>query len=319
LGAGASYKPTAGGFSYHWRRQRFFAYGGQYFDTDMKPLINSAAGVRALDEMVRTMLYYPRGVLLFEAEEPKILVVKGEVPMLYSWTSAGKRVGNPAESVIVGKAGFGLVLGAEIDGKIIHRPAITPGRTMGVSIHSQKKDATMKVLELISHPDVSLKIVMDPKTIMDPWRVSHLRSEKFRKAFPGADEYLDAVEKSFPYLVPDPIIPGSNEHTRKLSFAITEALSARRPRRRLTPPLRSGTRSRSVAGWTSSADSGRRRWPSPTFALLGHGGPFLRPEVASSYIVEESAGIQRGSSNVLTALRCIGESSGGIMTVGRRP
>lgn len=75
---------------------------------------------------------------------------------------------------------------------------------MGVSIDWQKREATLKVLELISPPDASLKIVMDPKTIMDPRRVSHLRSEKFRKAFLGADEYLDdAIEKSFPSLVPD--------------------------------------------------------------------------------------------------------------------
>jgi multiple sugar transport system substrate-binding protein len=228
FGAGASYKPSGGGFSYYWWRQRFFAYGGQYFDANMKPLINTAAGVRALDEMVRTMPFYPPGVLLFEAEEPKTMLIKGEVPMLYSWTSTGKRVGNPAESLIVGKAGFGIVPGAEIDGKIIHRPAITPGRGMAVSKYSKHKEATVKVLEFISLPEQSLKIVMDAKTIMDPWRVSHLRSEKFRKAFPDADKYLDAIEASFPLLVPDPVIPAADEYQRKLSFEITEALAKRK-------------------------------------------------------------------------------------------
>ncbi len=228
FGAGASYKPSASGFSYHWWRQRFFAYGGQYFDKDMKPLVNTAAGVRALDEMVRTMPYYPPGVLLFESEEPKTLLVKGEIPLLHSWTSTGKRVGNPAESVIVGKAGFGLVPGAEIDGKVIHRPAITPGRGMAVSRYSKKKEVTMKVLEFISLPDQSLKIVMDAKTIMDPWRVSHLRSPIFRKAFPDADKYLDAIEATFPFLVPDPVIPAADEYQRKLSFEITEALAKRK-------------------------------------------------------------------------------------------
>jgi multiple sugar transport system substrate-binding protein len=228
FGAGASYKPSSSGYSYHWWRARFFAYGGMYFDQSMKPLINGPAGLRALEEMVRTMPYYPPGVLLFESEEPKTLLVKGEVPMLYSWTSTGKRVGNPAESVIVGKAGFGIVPGAEIDGKIVHRPPLTPGRAMAVSVYSKKKDATMKVLEFISNPEQSLKIVMDPKTIMDPWRISHLRSGKFRRAFPGADEYLTAIEKSFPHVVPDPVIPGANEYQRKLSFEITEALAKRK-------------------------------------------------------------------------------------------
>jgi multiple sugar transport system substrate-binding protein len=228
FGAGASYKPSGSGYSYHWWRSRFFSYGGQYFDADMKPLINSAPALRALEEMVRTMPYYPPGVLLFESEEPKTMLVKGEIPLLVSWTSTGKRVGDARESVIVGKAGFGLVPGAEIDGKIIHRPAITPGRAMAVSKYSKKIEATMKVLEFISLPDQSLKIVMDPKTIMDPWRVSHFRAEKFRKAFPGAPEYLDAIEKSFPLVVPDPVIPGADEYQRKLSFEITEALAKRK-------------------------------------------------------------------------------------------
>jgi multiple sugar transport system substrate-binding protein len=82
FGAGASYKEN--NFSFHWWRQRFFAYGGQYFDENMKPLINSKLGVRALQEMVDTIQYYPPGVLLFEAEEPKTMVIKGEVPMLVS-------------------------------------------------------------------------------------------------------------------------------------------------------------------------------------------------------------------------------------------
>ena len=156
------------------------------------------------------------------------MLVKGEVPLLYSWTSTGKRVGNKDESVITGKAGFGLVPGAEIDGKIIHRPAITPGRGMAVSKYSKKKEVTMKVLEFISHPDQSLKIVMDPKTIMDPWRVSHLRSPIFRNAFPDADKYLDAIEATFPLLVPDPVVPAADEYQRKLSFEITEALAKRK-------------------------------------------------------------------------------------------
>jgi multiple sugar transport system substrate-binding protein len=228
FGAGASYKPSGSGYSYHWWRSRFFSYGGQYFDAEMKPLINTAPALRALEEMVRTMPYYPPGVLLFESEEPKTMLVKGEIPLLYSWTSTGKRVGDARESVIVGKAGFGLVPGAEIDGKVVHRPAITPGRAMAVSKYSKKIEGTMKVRECIALPDQSLKSVMDPKTSMDPWRVSHFRSEKFRKAFPGAPEYLDAIEKSFPLVVPDPVIPGADEYQRKLSFEITEALAKRK-------------------------------------------------------------------------------------------
>jgi hypothetical protein len=126
FGAGASYKPSGSGYSYHWWRSRFFSYGGNYFDANMKPLINTTAGcVRSTRWSRRCRTTRRRASV--RVGEPKTMLVKGEVPLLYSWTSTGKRVAIPAESVIVGKAGFGLVPGADIDGKIINRPAITPG------------------------------------------------------------------------------------------------------------------------------------------------------------------------------------------------
>ena len=185
--------------------------------------------MRALEEMVKTMPYYPPGVLLFESEEPKTMLVKGEIPLLYSWTSTGKRVGNPAESVIVGKAGFGLVPGAEIDGKVVHRPAITPGRGMAVSKYSKKKEVTMKVLEFISTPDQSLKIVMDAEDdhgSLAGGRTSARRSSARRSPTPTSTS--TPSRRASPCLVPDPVIPAADEYQRKLSFEITEALAKRK-------------------------------------------------------------------------------------------
>jgi multiple sugar transport system substrate-binding protein len=219
FGAGASYK--ANNYSFYWWRQRFFSYGGQYFDKDMKPLINTKPGLRALQELVDTIQYYPPGVLLFESEEPKTMLIKGEVPMLVSWTSTGKRVGDPNQSLIIGKAGFGVLPGNKVDGKIIRTVPNTGGRSWAVSKYSKVKEATAVVLAFVSSPKHSLTIVMNPKTIMDPWRTSHFTSEEFRSAFPGADEYLDAIRESFPYTVPPLQIPGSAEYKRKLAGMVT--------------------------------------------------------------------------------------------------
>jgi multiple sugar transport system substrate-binding protein len=206
------------------RRQRFFAYGGQYFDENMKPLINTKPGIRALQELVDTIQYYPPGVLLFESEEPKTMLIKGEVPLLVSWTSTGKRVGDANQSLIVGKAGFGMLPGHQVDGKIIRASPNTGGRSWAISKYSKVKDATARVLEFISSPEQSLKIVMDPKTIMDPWRTSHFTSEKFRSSFPGAGEYLDSIKQSFGQTVPGVLIPGGNEYQLRIAEMVSRAL-----------------------------------------------------------------------------------------------
>src|SRR4029450_12015066 len=41
FGAGASYKPSGSGYSYHWWRSRFFSYGGQYFDAHKNALLTT--------------------------------------------------------------------------------------------------------------------------------------------------------------------------------------------------------------------------------------------------------------------------------------
>jgi multiple sugar transport system substrate-binding protein len=214
FGAGASYKEN--NYSFHWWRQRFFAYGGQYFDENMKPLINTKPGVRALQEMVDTIQYYPPGVLLFESEEPKTMLIKGEVPMLVSWTSTGKRVGDPNQSLIVGKAGFGMLPGHQVDGKIIRASPNTGGRSWAISKYSKAKDATALVLEFVSSPEQSLKIVMDPNY--------HFSSEKFRSSFPGAGEYLDSIKESFGQTVPGVLIPGGNEYQLRVAEMVSRAL-----------------------------------------------------------------------------------------------
>ena len=222
FGAGASLKEN--NYSFYWWQQRFFAYGGQYFDADMKPLINTKAGVRALQELVDTVQYYPPGVLLFESEEPKTMLIKGEVPLLVSWTSTGKRVGDPNQSLIVDKAGYSVLPGNEANGEIIRTVPNTGGRSFAISKYSKVKDATAIVLAFVSSPEQSLKIVMHPKTIMDPWRTSHLTSEEFGASWPGAKDYLSAIKDSFPYTVPGIQIPGGLEYRRRLAEKITRAL-----------------------------------------------------------------------------------------------
>jgi len=222
FGAGASLKEN--NYSFYWWQQRFFAYGGQYFDEDLNPLINTKAGVRALQELVDTVGYYPPGVLLFESEEPKTMLIKGEVPMLVSWTSTGKRVGDRNQSLIVDTAGYGVLPGNEANGKIIRTVPNTGGRSFAISKYSKVKEPTAKVLEFVSNKENSLKIVMHPKTIMDPWRTSHLTSEEFRAAWPGAENYLDAIKDSFPYTVPGVLLPGTAEYRRRLAEMVTRAL-----------------------------------------------------------------------------------------------
>jgi multiple sugar transport system substrate-binding protein len=117
-----------------------------------------------------------------------------------------------------------MLPGHQVDGKIIRASPNTGGRSWAISKYSKAKDATALVLEFVSSPEQSLKIVMDPKTIMDPWRNSHFSSEKFRSSFPGAGEYLDSIKESFGQTVPGVLIPGGNEYQLRVAEMVSRAL-----------------------------------------------------------------------------------------------
>jgi len=75
-------------------------------------------------------------------------------------------------------------------------------------------------------------LVADPKvTLRGLAEAGRQRSLGRRTVQPKSSnqrKYLDAIEATFPYLVPDPVVPAADEYQRKLSFEITEALAKRK-------------------------------------------------------------------------------------------
>ena len=69
--------------------------------------------------------------------------------MLVSWTSTGKRVGDPNQSLILDRAGFGVLPGHMVDGKLNRAVPNTGGRSWAVSKYSKVKDATAFVLAFV--------------------------------------------------------------------------------------------------------------------------------------------------------------------------
>jgi multiple sugar transport system substrate-binding protein len=74
-----------GGYAWYWWESKFFGYGGMYFDDQMKPLINSPAGVKALDIQIGIADFVPPGTANFGSPEARNAFLNGEVPMVVHW------------------------------------------------------------------------------------------------------------------------------------------------------------------------------------------------------------------------------------------
>ena len=101
-----------GQFAWTWWYDRFVGYGGLLFDSNMKPLINSQNGIKALENMIAVKPFCPPGTMSFGYPESYTAFIKGDAPMIMQWTDVGKSSMDPQLSDIAGKVGITIAPGA---------------------------------------------------------------------------------------------------------------------------------------------------------------------------------------------------------------
>lgn len=223
-----------GGYSAWWWTNKFASYGGIWFDDEMTPLIDSPAGVKALQDSVDLVPYSPPGSLNFGYPELEAALLKQQVPMVIQWSSTGKAAQDPSVSDIVGNVGVSVVPGAELpNGEITHRPALPTGWAAGIPTTSKNAAAAAYLLQWISSPERALELALDPGTAIDPWRTSSFADRAaWERAFPEdpayGDDFITVQQETVQTGMPDLQIPGSNEYLIALSTEINNALAGKK-------------------------------------------------------------------------------------------
>jgi multiple sugar transport system substrate-binding protein len=222
---GYAFIAQRGSFAYAWWLAEFASRGGRYFDENMKPMINSPAGVTALQRIVDVMPYCPPDVLSYGYEELKDALILGRIAMCLQWPCNWKKGNDPAQSKIVGNVGITHVPGIIKDGKLVFRAPMPCGRVLAVSAASRNPEAAYYVAKVLSY-DKSLADVSTPKTGLDPFRISHFNNPKaFAEFAPESEakEYLSALRKNLTYGYPDLNLPGSAEYIDVLEIYLGKA------------------------------------------------------------------------------------------------
>jgi len=213
------------GRMYWWFLDRFASMGGVYFDENMTPLINTKAGVMALQNMIDTVPYMPPGALNHGYTELRLAIINGDVAMGKQWTDVGKAADLAEESKVKGQIGYAMVPGSQWGDQVVQRPMLAGGWNLGIPKDSKHKDAAIKFIGFITSPEVSLDITKNPATSLDPYRISHYQSEEFQTLWPTAKDYLAAIDETLKVGFPDLQIPGAAEYLDTLDLELTEALA----------------------------------------------------------------------------------------------
>ena len=223
-----------GGYAWYWWESKFFGYGGIYFDAEMNPLINSPAGVKALEIQMAIKDFVPPGIANFGSPEARNAFMNGEAPMVVHWTSTAKLSKDPEASQIVDVVGIAMVPGVQDGDTIYRRPALPTGWSAGIPKYSKNIEAAARILEFYLQPERSLAIALNPDTWSEPWRASSFDPELWREQWPDDPEYGEAViavmQETLELGVPDLQIPGQDEYVKvadaEISAALTGAKSA---------------------------------------------------------------------------------------------
>lgn len=184
------------GYMHFFFSERFRNYGGKFFDLDtMKATINSEAGVQALTDLVAQIKSMPPGVESWGFIESLAGLSNGDIAMTISWPPVGRW----AEGLYEGEDALSWVPKTTVKGKIGYaappggHPELAAGIMLAVSPHSKNKEAAYLYIQWLHSQQESLKNVMSPVGLRDPFRLSHYQSKAYQDLWPGAKDYLKVL------------------------------------------------------------------------------------------------------------------------------
>src|ERR1044072_3151241 len=95
----------------------FWAFGGEMFDANGKPTVNSPEGIAALELMLQLGKYSPPGYASFNADEVAAHLLQGTAAMSIHWPVWISPSGDPSRSKVIGKMEFPTLPGAKNPGQ----------------------------------------------------------------------------------------------------------------------------------------------------------------------------------------------------------
>jgi multiple sugar transport system substrate-binding protein len=216
------------GFCYAWFINIFAGMGGRWFSDDMKPGINSEAGVKALEMLVKQKQYSPPNILQIGYPELNDAFLNGSTAMVVQWNDLPLKVDDPKMSKVVGKGGVA---------PIPVRTYMPYSRVMAVSAFSKNPEDAYKVAAYMQLPEVCITYVYDSNCGQDPYRVSSLKWEAATKNHEGgpalapdlAKVYVETIKEGLKNGYPELSIPGAPRYLDILDLYVSQALAGTLP------------------------------------------------------------------------------------------
>jgi multiple sugar transport system substrate-binding protein len=176
------------GRMYYWWANRFLAYGGEWFDSNGRPAINSIAGIKAADNYRECLKYCPPGALNFEFSEHQEAWLSGSIPQFVQWGDGWLDGQLSDASKIKGKIGMGLPPGNTV--------LLAGGWAFAFPSASKNIDEAFQYIATVVFGENSVWAMTNPGTGYQPYLIKeHFKNPEVIKAL-GSDflePYMDCM------------------------------------------------------------------------------------------------------------------------------
>lgn len=193
-------------------------YPNQFlFDDNMKPLIESDAGVAATESYLATLPYSPPDILNqtsnYTYTLPIFMSGKGYSTII---TLAGAKIFNSPHSKVRGKYIVVPMPGTKIGNKVNHRTTLIYGNNLVIPSTAQNKELAFLFAMWLTDPDISEIALSEKGGFADPYRMNHFESKAIQATY--GMNVLEVALKDMPVTVPAGTgLPGDREYIAALN------------------------------------------------------------------------------------------------------
>jgi len=247
-------------FSY----RHFPAYmaGNLPFDKDMKPQINTPAGIQAIKDFSSIVKYMPPDVQGWGTPQIYPFWGSGQAFSVMSFPSiVGFGNANP-KSVVKGKQLPCLIPGVERGGKVVRRAPQAAGTGYMVSAYSKHPELAYWFIQWFTSPSVGDDAIAHPRGFWDPFRETNFKHEGIKKKF--GEEFLKVTMENSKNAVSLLMIEGNYEYFNILDKNLADVMNNNNTAEEAAKRIEAGWnkvtsdigRSYQVKAWRQSVESG---------------------------------------------------------------
>lgn len=198
-----------------------WSFGGEWYDENYNPTINSQEAVEALEYFKSLIPFAPEGVLTYDWDENANAFAQGRAAMTIQWQNAAPMFYNPEKSKIIGNFEFTLVPGKQQSDGTIKRTPTFGGWSLQIPKDAPNKEAAWEFLVWASSKELDPRLAYSQPGS----RISGLQDPEMQKKY---IEYKGMLE-SLPLAKGRPRIAPYAELADALEVALSEAMTGAKP------------------------------------------------------------------------------------------